>query len=230
MAELDFEAIRDTNLRHLDRIGFQVAESLPTGPNEGGSSLRPIEEIGRRLLALQCVFLYASDFGENEPEDVIREALGSNNVSDLVANDEEAKIIQMPRSEANETYGHIAGWFLERMLPLAWILGLDHTPDPDGDPLGGDKRDALVQFVGRPTPDLSGWIATFTSRSEHDVVVIEDLFYCAHNAVRSAQCGEETVPDDFDPVFNGGVIQERRHSLTWALSPGVSWSETDLST
>jgi hypothetical protein len=34
----------------------------------------------------------------------------------------------------------------------------------------------------------------------------------------------------FHPVFDGGVVHERRHALTWALSPGVSWDETDLST
>jgi hypothetical protein len=39
-----------------------------------------------------------------------------------------------------------------------------------------------------------------------------------------------TVPADFDPIANGGVIHERRHALTWALAPGVSWDDIDLST
>ena len=34
----------------------------------------------------------------------------------------------------------------------------------------------------------------------------------------------------FDPMGNGGVIHERRHSLTWMLSKGINWEETDLST
>lgn len=55
-------------------------------------------------------------------------------------------------------------------------------------------------------------------------------FYCCHNAVRSAQLGGKTVPDGFHPVMNGGVIHERRHALTWCLSPGVAWDDTDLST
>ena len=62
---------------------------------------------------------------------------------------------------------------------------------------------------------------------------MEDLFYCVHNAVRSAQLAmhEENddavgiVPEGFDPIANGGVIHERRHALTWALSPGVDWDE-----
>ena len=51
---------------------------------------------------------------------------------------------------------------------------------------------------------------------------------CAHNAVRSAQLGSNTVPNGFDPLTDGGAIHERRHSLTWALSPGTSWDETDF--
>lgn len=58
----------------------------------------------------------------------------------------------------------------------------------------------------------------------------EDLFYCLHNAVRSAQLGRKTVPLNFDPIMNGGVIHERRHSLTWMVSKDIDWDETDLST
>lgn len=31
-------------------------------------------------------------------------------------------------------------------------------------------------------------------------------------------------------VFDGGAIHERRHALTWAISDGVSWDDTDLTT
>ena len=59
---------------------------------------------------------------------------------------------------------------------------------------------------------------------------MEDLFYCAHDAVRSAQLGGATVPIGFHPIDDGGGIHERRHALTWALSPGTDWDDTDLST
>ena len=67
-------------------------------------------------------------------------------------------------------------------------------------------------------------------RDPVEVHNLEDLFYCAHNAVRSAQQGSETAPPEFDPIVNGGCIHERRHALTWVLSPGVEWDDTDLST
>ena len=48
--------------------------------------------------------------------------------------------------------------------------------------------------------------------------------------MRSAQLGSDTVPEGFHPVGDGGTVHERRHALTWILSAGVDWDETDLST
>lgn len=42
---------------------------------------------------------------------------------------------------------------------------------------------------------------------------MEYKFYCAHNAVRSAQLGRATVPAGFDTVTHGGTVHERRHAL-----------------
>ncbi len=68
-------------------------------------------------------------------------------------------------------------------------------------------------------------------RPLREVAQLEDIFYCAHNAVRSAQLGRiEAVPNGFHPVTNGGVVHEKRHSLTWIFSPNVKWNDTDLST
>ena len=59
---------------------------------------------------------------------------------------------------------------------------------------------------------------------------MEDLFYCAHHAVRSAQLGRATVPEGFHPMIDGGVIHERRHALSWMVGGDVSWDETHLGT
>jgi hypothetical protein len=68
------------------------------------------------------------------------------------------------------------------------------------------------------------------AREPNEVLDLEDLFYCAHNAGRSAQLGGKTVPKGFHPIAGTGVIHERRHALTWATSPRVKWDDTDLST
>lgn len=68
-------------------------------------------------------------------------------------------------------------------------------------------------------------------KSLRQVAQLDDLFYCAHNAVRSAKTGVKYAhPKGFHPILNGGVISEKRHALTWALSPSVAWDDTDLDT
>ncbi|WP_349740141.1 DUF4272 domain-containing protein [Maribacter sp.] len=78
--------------------------------------------------------------------------------------------------------------------------------------------------------NIADWIKNQETVSEEKLMQKEDLLYCLHNAVRSAQMGSETVPNGFDPMGNGGVIHERRHSLTFMVSNGDSWENTDLST
>lgn len=117
------------------------------------------------------------------------------------------------------------------MLPLAWILGFNQVPKTDGMMMDGEPIGELItQFIGDLDQDLKAWLATKTLRPLQKIVEMEDRFYCAHNAVRSAQLGHATVPKQFHPMVNGGVIHERRHALTWALSPGVAWDDTALST
>ena len=88
----------------------------------------------------------------------------------------------------------------------------------------------LFDFLPGHDASVSDLVARAQPRSFQEVLELEDLFYCAHNAVRSAQLGRATVPDDFDPISDGGCVHERRHALTWLLSPGVDWDDTDLGT
>ena len=46
-----------------------------------------------------------------------------------------------------------------------------------------------------------------------EVIALESLMYCAHNAYRNA--------GDINGI---GVVQERRVPLTWAFHPGASWT------
>jgi hypothetical protein len=91
-----------------------------------------------------------------------------------------------------------------------------------------------MKFAPMDAAACARMLQSSTVRPADEIVAMADLFYCAHNAVRSAQFGgpegAQCVPDGFDPVANGGVIHERRHALTWMISPNVKWDDTDLST
>lgn len=227
----DYTAIRQKNLQRLSQWGFSVSSSLPHGPRDDSAALRPIEQIAKRLWALDALFLYVSVPGKTMPTKTIRESVARNGLSDHLTDEENAILNTRWRWLARRNQVHSIGWRLENMLSLAWILGFDVPPSTQGEMLDGEPLQRMIcEFIGDLDQDFGNWVNSRSPQSEVDVVDKEDLFYCAHNAVRSAQLGEDTVPDTFHPIVNGGVVHERRHALTWAVSPGVHWDETDLST
>ena len=146
--------------------------------------------------------------------------------------DEETQIVDKPKAAATEELGHLVGWRLENMWSLAWLLGHVEEPSAITGQLSDDVSGALLALF---LPDFSVTADELVARGStppiDKVIQMEDLFYLAHNAVRSGQIGETgTLPEGFDPIAEGGAIHERRHALTWALAPGADWDETDLST
>lgn len=137
----------------------------------------------------------------------------------------------LSKSDATAQFAEVVGWRLENMWALAWLLGLAEEPSAI---IGQLPPEVSGLLMGLFLPDFTATVATLTSgdlQPVEEVIRAEDLFYLAHNAVRSGQLGElDRIPEGFDPIGSGGAIHERRHSLTWALAPGTRWHETDLST
>jgi hypothetical protein len=213
---------RQKNLSILLQAGFCVANALPLIRDERGS-LRPISEIASRLRALDVLFGWVAYPEERCPSDLLR-TYAKTIDAEAWLTEEEHSILGLARGEAQQQHGHNIGWKLENMWPLAWVLGFPTEPPFDGQWIPDEVTRQVQEYAMRINPKK------LTARSYEDVDALEDLFYCAHNAVGSAQIGAKTVPDGFDPIANGGVICERRRALTWCLSPGVDWNDTDLST
>lgn len=216
--------LRRDNLSTAQNAGFTPTVSLPT---DLGRELRPTIEIAKRLNAINALVLWLM-----VPED----SLGSENILSFVdRNDlrtfmtaEEQAIFSLPRND--EQARNAIGWKFENAWPLAWYFGYKE-PAIDGQMMEGDQmQEILKNYSCPPNKTMEEWVQSKETRSEDNLLKKEDLFYCLHNAVRSAQIGGATVPAGFHPVSNGGVIHERRHSLTWMVSKGVRWEETDLST
>lgn len=216
---------RAANLVTLAKLGFVVAPGLPT-VREAGTELRPALEIAQRLCGLDAVCSWVMSTEKDNPSELIEAYVDDN---DLDLDDDDVAILQMPRTKARAAHGESIGWRLENMWPLAWILGFGPVPPVHG-MVGDDVIQPMFSFLPQMTDDVAGWAQAQKPRKSKDVVALEDLFYCAHNAARSAQLGGATVPKGFHPVGDGGVVHERRHALTWATSPGVAWDDTDLST
>jgi len=216
--------------QHLDRLaalGFRAVESLPL--RRGTGELRKPREIAVRLCAIDALFMWVVESEKNAPEAKLR-AYAERSGLDVAMTEDERAIWRGARTRARRHQGTI-GWKLENEWPLAWALGFERAPEISGAMIDDATIRALaLGFLPKLSEDVDALLARATPRGEEEVDTMEDLFYCAHNAVRSAQLGRRTVPAGFDPIAGGGVIHERRHALTWCLSPGIAWDETDVST
>jgi len=204
--------------------GFLPVDQLPTELNR---QLRPSLEIAQRLHALMALILWVVVPEENLTSERILSFIDQN-VLDIFITKDEKKFLKTTRDD--EQARNEIGWKFENIWPLAWYFGYEE-PGILGDMMTGDRiQNILMNHTCPLNQNIQEWIQSKKIISEKNLIYKEDLFYCLHNAVRSAQLGGHTVPEDFDPMVNGGVIHERRHSLTWMLSKGVGWDETDLST
>jgi hypothetical protein len=223
-------AAREHVYQLLAERGFRCTRSLPLYRSEDQkNTIRPLEEIAGRLLALKALFLWVSAESIAGSER-LRRFVDRNGLQEHLTSEERA-IFSLPRGQANALHANTIGWRLENMWALGWILGFDPAPPF----FQGQLPNEIVESViSNFLPNLDGVIADFVNtvraRTPDEVAHLEDVYYCAHNAVRSAQMGADTVPSEFHPVRDGGAIHERRHTLTWSLSPGVDWEDTDLST
>lgn len=218
---------RQEHLTTLRRAGFRVSPSLPARQMR---PLRPSAEIVQRMLALHALCLWVAAPPEKWSDAQILSYLETRKLRSALSADERA-ILKLTRAEARARFLDQIGWRLENLWALAWMAGFDLKPDLRGQFSGAEPRRLVYDWLPGPSAaSQTAFEKNLRLRPAREVAELEDLLYCAHNAVRSAQLGASSVPPDYDPVAEGGCIHERRHSLNWALSPGVSWDDTDLST
>jgi len=227
---MDFAAIRTQSTATAHGAGFSFATWLP--PSDS-AEVRPKDEILDRWAALALLFCYVVAPEHVASTDDIEAFVDRHGLRSSLTEDERA-ILDLPRTDAADGYRDTIGWKLENMIPLAWALGRGPEPSIDGHMIQEVNDLVFTPFPEDPTAFDRG---AFSLRPAQEICQLEDLFYCVHNAVRCAQVTPPDqvpeggfVPVGFNPLVNGGVIHERRHALTWMLSPGVAWDATDLST
>jgi hypothetical protein len=219
-------AQRTQNLAQLRARGFLPVDGLPLTHEP---KLRPAREIASRLCALDAGFVWVVESEEDVPEAKVRGYVERSRLEDAMTEAERA-IWRSPRDAARAHQPSI-GWRLENEWALAWALGFETPPEVSGEMIDDAMiRAVVLGFLPKHSEGVDTLLARAKPRSLEEVDVMEDLFYCAHNAARSAQLGRPTVPRGFHPIAGGGVIHERRHALTWCMSPGVAWDDVDLST
>jgi hypothetical protein len=224
-------AQREHHYRQLAERGFLCARWLPLHRSEDRADrLRPVEQIAARLFALNVLFLWACTSEEVATSERLHAFIARNALRDHLAPDE-TDVLDLPRERAQAEHAGSIGWRLENMWALSWMFGFEPEPPFFQGQLPQEVIDRMLfEFLPDLDASIAGFVADHALRPVDDIARLEDLYYCAHNAVRSAQVGGDTLPPQFHPVRDGGATHERRHALTWALSPGVDWDDTDLST
>ena len=222
------EALRARVFAELESLGFRPTKSLPLP--DVNLPIRPAVEIAARLMALDALCTWVAFPEKAAASERVEKYVDRNQLREWLT-DDESEIVSLPRAEAHQAHVDNIGWKLENMWPLAWALGFDREPTIEASQVGEDvTRPIIYEFL----PGLDGTVAKLLAkaapRTAAEVIALEYRFYCAHNAVRSAQLGGNTVPEGFHPVIHGGAVHERRHSLSWCIAPEVTWDETDLST
>ncbi len=222
------EALREEVFADLESLGFRPANSLPLP--DVNVPIRPAAEVAARLMALDALFTWVV-FPENAVATPrIEKYIDGNGLRDWLTA-AESRIIALTRTDAHESHVKNIGWKLENMWALAWVLGFEPEPALEASQVGDDvSRPMIYEFLPGLNATVAELLAKAAPRSADKVIAMEYRFYCAHNAVRSAQLGGQTVPEGFHPVMHGGAVHERRHSLSWCIAPDVAWEDTDLST
>ena len=216
------QEMREEHLGAVEFFGQQAADWMPTASQRFDLSslrLRPKEEIIRRMMAGYICTAWVCAPPEVVPSLQVQEYLKNNGLKKRHFAEHELQWMQSGRAKAAESAGR-AGWIFENIWGLAWLLGFGSIITPDDHQIPDQVLSALRDgfFLGLEQT-FDGFQAACHLRPIEEVVALEDLMYCFHNAERNEGNDE-----------NAALMQERRRSLTWALTPDVSWDETDVST
>jgi len=229
----DGEALRAATLGRLRDSEFTPPDVLPTQAKRPGVSkkLRPLHELAGRAMALKAVYTWSTKTNAEVPSATVKAYVGRSSLERYL-NPTELDILALERGAAIAGHAANARYRLENLWALAWVLGFDKEPPFTGGRVSSELETALLgTFVAEWDGNLKAYVGQLSPRSDKEVAALEDVFYCAHAVARAMAGGKrKSAPETFDIDIDGGTIHERRHSLSWALSPGTPWDQTDLTT
>lgn len=222
ITEADF--LREVSLGVLQHDGFGCSPHLPK--RDPRATLRSRESIIKRAMSFYIMICWVTAPKSKMPSRELKKLIADFDL-EVQLTEQERGALALSRRQANRQLSESVGWRIENLWALAWVLGFEETPDIDQGQIVEEVIAVLVPFMESGIEKPSN----FVIRPAAEVVQLEDMFYCAHNAVRSSQIGhDEALPEDFHPLLDGGVIHEKRHALSWALAPDQSWDAVSLDT
>lgn len=207
------------SLQQLQALGVRVPASLPPVISVGEVSLRPADEVARRMLALFAVAVRAESLATSEPL-AVEEILARVPPARAALTPLEQSFLQA----ATPTTQRIAdfAWRYEALALLQWSLGLvDRLPLPDA--ICDVPQTARLALDHHD----EAFIAAARLRPVTALLDALDLHLRLHWAVRQARLDPSEPPAGLNP----GVISERHHALNWLVGfEDKPWDEVDTPT
>ena len=227
LSDLDAVAdrMRSNHLEALRAAGLEAADWMPTAAARfNPPAMRSHEEICQRLMAAMITTAWVYAPSEVVSTEQVKRYLTENRLSKQHFSQREQEWMKMKRAQAAQQ-GDKAGWITENIWSLAWLIGGAPIPTFHNEPVSAEIMNPIrLDLLGNLDKNVDQLVAETRLQPPERVIAEEDLLYCAHNAIRSIAL------DDPDEIASMGYVQERRQSLTWALSPDVAWDDTDVST
>lgn len=227
----DRRNVRRANMVSLAKVGLAPAEWLPL--REHRCVIRPTSEIVDRLMAVGALHGFIADDESEETAALLASHIDRSDLSHALTPAELAAL-RLPRAEARSELGLEAPILLDFAWPLAWALGFSVEPDAKGRPLDASDRKSLLWFCQRGFDSTRDVVTEGAKlRPLQDIVAVEDLFFCAENAVTmreltalARRAGSDGALDP-ETMRRADAIRARRHALTFLVSPGVSWDDVE---
>jgi Domain of unknown function (DUF4272) len=219
---------RKANLAALRKNRFDPSPRLPlpSERHEGKLQLRPASEIVARLVSFRVLLMWTLYPEDVMAADRLQSYVRENHLAAYLTSLEKT-ILQTRREEAREIHREYVTWKFENMWSLAWVLG--HEPAPTaGREMPKATLDGILARL--PSNDVAEMVGIFQPhlRQADEVAGLEDLFYCALNAMsRKTALGKRSLPKWFDLDTDGPRVLERFYALSWTLSPGKKWEKVD---
>jgi len=224
---MNIQTARQQHVLQLEKMGFKVSKGLPV--NRPRVAEVDHRLLARRLLAQKLVFGYVA-VGEDQLSFAKIQNCINVNILGGFFTESEKKMVMKERGQAHRDHVDAVGWMLENMLGLSWVFGSKILDDVGLAMCGGEHaKRLLLADTPNVNCEIDAWVAASRRRPTQEVVVKEDYYYCWHNAARNIVHGGLANPTDLPGPVLVGLVQERRHALTFALS-SCHWDETDLST
>lgn len=185
----------------LKELGVPFHPGVPVIESDRATELRTPEEVGVRMVCLNCVTSTADNLDDKTYKEYLRKHSLWKHLTPS-----ERRFMTNPVK--NKAAANKFGWRAEALFLLMWATGLVAEL-----PLPTRELDQEIDMEGFPRLDETPWpfIRSVELRPKSDILDAADLIYRYHWALRAARFEGDPPPRGLDP----GMVVEWHYAINW---------------